>query len=139
MPITAAVRSTTDDLCQELLLDGRHRLTIDEPEALGGTDTAPSPVELLAGALAGCVTVTLRMYARRKEWELGEIGVDVEIDKDASPPSCCITVDLPDGLDDERIVRLERIALACPVSRMLHQGVDIDHALTVGGRPRART
>ncbi len=78
MAITASVRSSTDDLRQELLLDGRHTVVIDEPEQFGGTDTAPTPIELLAGAVAGCVTITLRMYARRKGWALDEVEVEVD-------------------------------------------------------------
>src|SRR5436190_20802101 len=107
MPITASVRSTTDDLREELLLDGRHTVVIDEPEALGGTDTGPSPFELLAGAVAGCVAVTMRMYARRKGWELGELGVDVELDRECRRTH--VTVRLPEGLDPEQVERRGRL------------------------------
>src|SRR4051794_25963444 len=100
MPITASVRSTSDALRQELVLGDRHTVLVDEPEALGGTDTAPSPFELLAGAVAGCVTITMRMYARRKGWELGEVGVDVELDRECE--RCHVTLRLPEGLAGDR-------------------------------------
>jgi putative redox protein len=125
MPITASVRSTTDDLREELVLDGRHTVVIDEPESLGGTDTGPSPFELLAGAVAGCVTITLRMYARRKGWELGELGVEVELDRECS--RCHVTVRLPEGLEPERVERLERLARSCPVAKVLDHGLDVHH------------
>ena len=130
MPITASVRSTTDDLREELLLDGRHTVVIDEPEALGGTNTGPSPFELLAGAVAGCVAVTMRMYARRKGWELGELGVDVELDRDCLRAD--VTVRLPDGLEPEQVERLERIAKACPVAKVLDHGLDVRHEVVTG-------
>jgi uncharacterized OsmC-like protein len=47
-----------------VLIDGRHRLTTDEPERLGGSDRGPAPHELLPAALAACVATTIRTYAR---------------------------------------------------------------------------
>ena len=130
MPITASVRSTSDDLRQELLLDGRHTVLVDEPESLGGTDTAASPFELLAGAVAGCVAITIRLYARRKGWEIDDVGVDVELDRECE--RCTVTVRLPEGLDAEKVERLERLAQACPVAKVLDHGVEVRHEVTQG-------
>ncbi|WP_298764829.1 OsmC family protein [uncultured Polaribacter sp.] len=54
-----------------------HFAVIDEPGFYGGGDTGPSPVEYLLSAIGGCVSITLRMYAERKGWDLGAIAVDV--------------------------------------------------------------
>ena len=54
---------------------GRHRLTTDEGPDLGGDDEGPSPYPLLLAALAQCTAATLRMYANRKGWSLGEVKV----------------------------------------------------------------
>jgi putative redox protein len=131
MPITASVRSTTDDLRQELVLDGRHTVVVDEPESLGGTDTAASPFELLAGAVAGCVVVTIRLYARRKGWELADVGVEVELDRECS--RCHVTVRLPEDLDPEQVERLERVAKACPVAKVLDHGLEVRHEVVQAG------
>lgn len=56
---------------------GRHRLFADEPVAAGGGDVGPSPYDYLAIALAACKSMTLRMYAQRKGWNLGRISVSV--------------------------------------------------------------
>ncbi len=130
MPITASVRSTTDDLRQELLLDGRHTVLVDEPESFGGTDTAASPFELMAGAVAGCVAITIRMYARRKEWELEDLGVEVELDRECR--RCTVTVRLPEGLDGERVDRLEKLAKSCPVAKVLDHGLEVRHEVVQG-------
>jgi putative redox protein len=135
MPITASVRSTTDDLREEILLDGRHTVVVDEPEALGGTDTGPSPFELLAGAVAGCVALTVRMYAARKGWELGEVRVDVDLDRECS---CChVTISLPEALEPEQVERLERVARKCPVAKVLDHGLDVRHEVAPGASARA--
>ena len=60
----------------------RHALSADEPRPRGGTDTGPTPYSLLLAALAGCTSITLRMYAERKGWQLGQIDVDLELSKE---------------------------------------------------------
>ena len=47
---TVIVRGGVSGFAQEIIV-GRHRLTADEPEAVGGTDTGPSPYDLLLAAL----------------------------------------------------------------------------------------
>jgi putative redox protein len=137
MPITAAIRSTEDALRQEVVVDGRHTIVVDEPEEVGGTDTAPTPFELMAASLAGCVAVTLRMYARRKQWELSDLRVEAELDKDVKPPRFRVTVSLPDGLTEEQQARLEHVAQACPVHRMLKDELCLDHRIVAGAQAGA--
>ncbi len=54
-----------------------HFLVIDEPVASGGDNNGPTPVEYLLTAIGGCVSMTLRMYAERKGWNVGKITVNV--------------------------------------------------------------
>jgi putative redox protein len=129
MSLTASARSNGDTLRQELLVDGRHRLVTDEPAALGGTDTGPAPHELLPAALASCVAVTIRMYARTKGWTLGELSVDVDYDNRSTPRRCDVTIHLPDGLSPEQVRRLMRAAETCPVRRSIEAGMVFDEHL----------
>ena len=55
-----------------------HHFIVDEPLDLGGGDLGPNPGELLSAALAACTTITIKMYAERKEWKLDEVKVEVE-------------------------------------------------------------
>jgi putative redox protein len=129
MSLTATARSTGDTLRQEVLVDGRHRLVTDEPAELGGTDTGPAPHELLPAALAACVAVTMRMYARTKGWALGELSIDVVYDNTSTPRQFDVTVNLPHDLTPKQVRRLMRVAEACPVRRSIEAGMVFDEHL----------
>ena len=117
MSLTATARSVPGSLRQEIVIDGRHHLVTDEPVAVGGEGTAPAPHELLVAALAGCVSTVLVMYARTKEWDLGEVSVDVVYDHHATPRRADITIAFTGDLTPEQLTRLEKVAASCPVRR----------------------
>jgi putative redox protein len=125
MSLTATARSIPGTLRQEVLVDGRHHLTTDEPEHLGGDDTAPAPHELFPAALAACVSTTLVMYARTKDWNLGEVTVDVVYDHRAEPRRLEIDVRLTGDLDAGQLERLEAVAAHCPLRRSLEIGFEV--------------
>ena len=129
MSLTASARTSGGSLRTEILVDGRHHLTTDEPARLGGTDTGPAPHELVPAALAACVTTTVQAYARTKGWELDEIAVDVVYDNTSTPRHFDVTVHLPDDLSDEQRRRLMRVAEACPVRRAIEAGMTFDEHL----------
>jgi putative redox protein len=109
---------------------GRHRLTADEPAALGGGDTGPSPYELLLASLGACTSITLRMYAGRKEWELGKITVGLRYTRDAEQKERIDRrISFSKPLSAEQKARLVEIAGKTPVTRTLSQGVPIDTTL----------
>src|SRR3984885_4024376 len=71
----AHVTVTSEFHFAQQIASGHNRLTADEPIALGGSDSGASPYELLLASLGACTSITLRMYAGRKDWELGKITV----------------------------------------------------------------
>ena len=128
MSLTATARSIPGTLRQDILVDGRHRLTTDQPERLGGEDTAPAPHELFPAALAGCVASTLVMYARTKDWDLGEVTVDVDYDHHSTPRRFEIDVDFTADLGPEQLKRLQKVAAACPMRRSIETGIEfVEH------------
>jgi putative redox protein len=102
----------------------RHVFAVDEPEALGGSDTGPDPMELLATSLAACTAMTIRMYARRHKLELGRIRVDVSHEW-VAPESgerrdrFTRVIAIDPRPSDEVLARLSDIADRCPVHRTL--------------------
>jgi len=142
--LTASARSVPGSLRQEILVDGRHRLHTDEPEAVGGEGSAPSPHELLPAALAGCVSTVLVMYARTKRWDLGRVSVEVDYDHRATPRRFDVTITLTGDLSTEQLERLERVAATCPVRRSLEAGATFSERIEArrfgagGAGPAAR-
>ncbi len=99
---------------------GAHHLVVDEPEVAGGTDAGPAPTRLVAAGLASCIAITMEMYAERKGWDLGEVGVDVNVAYEGFvPTSFAASIDLPDEFSDEQRERLLVIARKCPVHKLL--------------------
>jgi putative redox protein len=108
-------------------IDGGHSLTFDEPRDQGGNDEGPSPTRAVAAALAACTAITCEMYADRKDWELGQIEVDVEFEygPSATMRDLVVTLRIPGPLDDEQRTRLLTIAGKCPVHRALRGETDV--------------
>jgi putative redox protein len=109
----------------QTIRSGHHTLTADEPAGAGGTDTGPSPYGLLLSALGACTSITLRMYAARKGWELGSVHVALRIVHHGKGHR--IERDLRFGatLLDEQRERLLEIAEKTPVTRSVSGGVAI--------------
>jgi len=129
MSFTATARSIDGSLRHEVDVNGRHTITTDEPESLGGTDTGPAPHELLAATLASCVSTMIVLYAQRRDWELEGVSVDVRYDADVTPRRVELIVHLPDGLTPDQITRLTRVADTCPVRRALEAGFSFEEQI----------
>jgi putative redox protein len=136
MALTATARSIPGTLRQQVVVAGKHRLITDEPEHLGGEDSGPAPHELLPAALAACIATTLVMYARTKEWDLGNVDVAVDYDHKATPRAFDVTISLDGALSEEQLARLEQVARACPLRRAIDAGFSFSETIeATGGRP----
>ena len=120
---------------------GEHHLVADEPVAEGGADAGPNPYELLLGALGACTAITVRMYARRKGWQLD--GVEVRLSHERIHAVDCAECETRDGfvhritkslalygpLDAEQRERLADIAKRCPVHQTLTHEIVVRQTL----------
>lgn len=106
---------------------GHHELTADEPTHAGGTDTGPSPYGLVLAGLGACTSITLRMYAERKGWDLGTLQLDLRMFKDADGKERIErTVRLGNAaLTPEQRAKLAEIAEKTPVTKSIRGGVPI--------------
>jgi putative redox protein len=110
----------------------------DEPERLGGTDQGPTPHELLVAMLASCIAMMIAMYAQKRDWDVGEIAVDVDYDADSVPRRVAVDVHLPDELTPDQRRRLERVAETCPARRAFEAGFTFEERIIATPRaPRA--
>jgi putative redox protein len=113
------------------LTASHHALIADEPRDRGGSDTGPTPTQLLAMSLASCTAITIEMYADRKGWELGvlEVEVDYELKPREGWSRFDVVIKLSEELPDERAESLAVIASRCPVHRTLKGEVEITDRL----------
>lgn len=126
----------------QVVYDGKHRLTADEPEEAGGLDTGPSPYGLLLSALGACTSMTLRMYAERKKWPVQRIAVRLRHGKAYGRDCNAAAEDKPVKIDriereieitgeltGEQRRRLLEIANKCPVHQTLERRNEVVTAL----------
>lgn len=102
-----------------------HTLIADEPPDHGGTDTGPTPTAMLAMSLAACTAITLEMYAERKGWDLGDVEVEVDYEREGDASTFEVAITIPSELSSEEEQRLQEIAGRCPVHRTLAGEVEI--------------
>jgi len=105
--------------------------TTDEPRVLGGDDAGPDPYTLMLAALGSCISMTVNLYARRKQWPVETVTVrlrqnrihtkDCEECRDEEGFIHRIerSVTITGVLSDEQRARLQEIAHKCPVHKTL--------------------
>ncbi len=136
----ASIRATSIENLQVLLRTSGDAFVSDEPQGIGD-GLGPDPYELLLSALGSCTVMTLQLYARRKEWSLEE--VDVELSHNRIHASDCDDCEQDEGfveqievklrvegnLDEQQRERLAYIATRCPVHKTLASGPHIVHTM----------
>ena len=119
-----------------------HALLADEPESYGGTNTGPTPYDLLSSSLGACTAMTIRMYADHKKLPLERVAVKIHHKKiHAEDCADCETKEgkvdkfwkeieiTGDQLTEEQRQRMVEIGERCPVNRTLHSEVTTESKL----------
>ncbi|HET9479041.1 MAG TPA: OsmC family protein [Pyrinomonadaceae bacterium] len=123
------------NLRNEVRYGAGHSFTTDEPVAAGGEDAGPDPYTLLLAALGSCISMTVTLYARRKQWPLESVSVRLRQNrihakdcKDCQQTEGYIhrierAVTVTGPLTEEQHARLQEIAHKCPVHKTLTSAI----------------
>jgi putative redox protein len=134
------VAGSGDGFTQEITA-GRHHLRADEPIDAGGADLGPGPYELLLAALGSCMSMTMALYARRKQLALSGVTIRLRHSRNYAQDcaDCAVKdvrlhqieteVELTGTLTDEERARIMVIAPKCPMHRTLESAINIRIAL----------
>ncbi len=129
------------------ITNGTHTWRADEPVDLVGDNTGPNPYDMLLGALAACTTITLSMYAQRKNIDVTSLSVeyshdrvhakdcdDCELDERHGSQVDRVTsrIFIDGDFDEDTRKRLMDIAQRCPVHKTLEKGLIFDETVFAG-------
>ena len=135
-PTDVVVRGNARGFLQEVVI-GKHHLRVDEPVSVGGSDAAPGPYDYLLIALGSCTSMTVGLYARRKQLPLENITVSLSHSrihakdceecemKEGMLDRIDISIELTGPLTPEQREKLMEIAAKCPVHRTLKSEINI--------------
>ena len=106
-------------------------LIVDEPQEMGGKNLGFSPSELLASSLASCTLITLRMYINRKGWDVSEINITIDFERDIEQnvSSFRRKIEILGEVDETQKQKLHIIADKCPIHKILTHTIKIQTTL----------
>jgi putative redox protein len=110
---------------QQKLSAGDLHFLSDAEITKGGSGTGPSPHEYLGAALAACTSMTLKMYAGRKDMKLENAIVTVDIERADDVEIFSREIQLLGDLSAEEKARLLEIAEKCPIHKALAGQIQI--------------
>src|SRR5258707_14578158 len=71
--MSEVIVTSLSNLKNEVRYGADHKLITDEPAEAGGEDAGPDPYTLLLAALGTCISMTVTLYAKRKNWPLKRV------------------------------------------------------------------
>lgn len=105
----------------EIISGSDNIIIADEPQDMGGKNLGFSPAELLASSLASCTLITLRIYINRKGWDVSEINIKVDFERDIEQnvSSFIRKIEVTGEIDETQRQKLHIIADKCPIHKIL--------------------
>lgn len=101
----------------------RFKFPVDTLLTKGGKDAAPTPVEYFLSGIASCVAITIRMYAEKMKWDLGEIIVEVEekaeLTSEGIKKTIIENISFEKEIDEEQRMKIKEVSDKCPVALMV--------------------
>lgn len=118
------VHSTTGLYAQEVCMRN-HMMLADATVEEGGENKGPTPHEYLAAALAACSMITMKMYAKRKNWDVGNTEVSVKVVHQGEKTIFEKEIIFYTGLSTDEKDKLREIATKCPIHKTLKSTIEI--------------
>ena len=129
--MSEVIVTSKQNLQNEVRYGANQTLITDEPAEIGGDGAGPDPYSLILGALGSCISMTVTLYARRKQWPLEEVTVRLRQNRIHSKD--CLeckdiegyvhrierSVSFKGNLTEEQVARLTEISHKCPVHKTL--------------------
>jgi putative redox protein len=123
------VGASEDPDYRQVIHCGRHEMLCDERPARGGADAGPMPFEYLLSGLGACTSITLRMYAKRKGWNIGTVSVALALRRGEDGDKVERRVSCSAALTAEQQAKLAEICEKTPVTLAVRSGVPIHTVL----------
>jgi len=136
--MSEVVVTSKQNLQNEVRYGAGQTLITDEPSEIGGDGAGPDPYSLILGALGSCISITVTLYARRKQWPLEQVTVRLRQNrihaKDCQECNQGVegyvhrierSVSFKGDLTEEQIARLKEISHKCPVHKTLSSQIVI--------------
>lgn len=118
---------------QHEIKTAHHTLLADAGKDIGGTETGPDPHELMLAALGACTSMTLQLFAKRREWKLTSVNVKLREERVDDPQNpgkqmfkITRAVHLEGDLTEEQLETLKSIADKCPIHKLLTEAKQIE-------------
>ena len=125
----SVVGSGQDPDYRQVVRCGRHEMLCDERPARGGADAGPMPFEYLLSGLGACTSITLRMYAQRKGWNIGSVSVSLALRRGEDGDKVERRVSLSAPVTPEQQAKLLEICERTPVTLAVRSGLQIQTTL----------
>ena len=125
------VRGTAQSHSHSDISAASHRLVVDEPLALGGTNLGPTPLQTLMASWVGCVTIILGYIAQQRGIQLQGLVIEAEATLNTAGVRLVQEVNVPITAATLRLQTTSRPSTAereallidlqrfCPISKVL--------------------
>jgi putative redox protein len=129
-----ASAAAEDPNYRQSLRCGRHEMLADERPARGGADAGPMPFEYLLSGLGACTSITLRMYAQKRGWDIGAVAVSLSLRQSKEGTrSIERRVTLSNSLSAEQQAKLAEVCEKTPVTLAVKSGLAVRTTLSAEG------
>jgi len=112
-----------------------HLLVTDQPERAGGTDSGPSPIELLGASLGSCIAFYVQQFCHARNLPYEGMRVEVKQRSEKNPARVAefiVQVVMPDVFPEHYLSMLERVTRSCPAHNTLSGGATMNIEIAVG-------